>query len=89
MSQQDLEQLKHDLKAMVVEECDKDMPPEDISDDEILIGGPMELDSLDALQICMAVQQTYGVRIEAGARARKALRSINTLADIIQQERTR
>lgn len=87
MSQADLEQLKQDLKAMVVEECDKEVPPESISDEEILIGGPLELDSLDALQICMAVQHTYGVRIEAGSRARKALRSINTLADTIIRER--
>ncbi len=75
--------LKAALKALVVAECDKDIAPEDISDDEALIGGPLDLDSLDALQICMAVQHKYGVRIEAGPEARKALRSINSLSDTI------
>lgn len=77
------EELKIALKEMVVEECDKDVEPDAISDDEVLIGGPLDLDSLDALQICMAVKLTYGVRIEGGPDARKALQSIQTLANTI------
>lgn len=83
----DRETLKTALKAMIIEECDKDLSPEDIADDDMLIGGDFELDSLDALQICMAVQNQYGVRIETGPQARKALRSVNALTDHIIQER--
>lgn len=79
----DLDTLKHDLKVLVIEECDKDMSPDEISDDEFLIGGPMDLDSLDALQISMAVKSRYGLRIEGGPDARRILQSINTLADAI------
>ena len=71
------------LKALIIDECDKDVPVDDILDDEVLIGGPLELDSLDALQICMAVKAAYGVRIEGGPKARKALQSVQTLADTI------
>ncbi|MFA7554536.1 MAG: acyl carrier protein [Spongiibacteraceae bacterium] len=78
-----LEQLKHSLKVMIIEECDKDVEVDDIQDDERLIGGPLDLDSLDALQICMAVKANYGVRIEGGPDARKALQSVDTLAQII------
>ena len=77
------ERLKQALKVMIIEECDKDVEVENILDDEILIGGPMDLDSLDALQICMAVKTEYGVRIEGGPDARKALQSVQTLADTI------
>ena len=80
------EALKQALKRMIIEECDKDVPIEEISDDEILIGGPLELDSLDALQICMAVKNNYGVRIEGGPQARKALQSVRTLAETILAE---
>ena len=45
------------LKLLVIEECDKDVSPEEITSDEYLIGGPLDLDSLDALQICMAVKE--------------------------------
>lgn len=76
-------QLKRALKAMIIHECDRDVEIEDIADDEILIGGPLDLDSLDALQICMAVKIEYGVRIEGGPDARVALQSIQTLAETI------
>lgn len=76
-------QLKQALKVMIIEECDKDVEVDAITDDEILIGGPLELDSLDALQICMAVKSRYGVRIEGGPDARKALQSVQSLADTI------
>jgi acyl carrier protein len=83
----DVDELKRTLKAMIVKECDKDIAPETISDEEQLIGGPLQLDSLDALQICMAVQDRYGVRIEDGPKARRALRNIDSLAETILAER--
>lgn len=83
MAALDREALKLDLKRLVTQECEKNVPVADIGDDEYLIGGPLELDSLDALQICMEVKQRYGVRIEGGPEARRALLSINALADAI------
>jgi acyl carrier protein len=79
----DRESLKQDLKRLVTTECDKNVDVAAIGDDEFLIGGPLELDSLDALQICMEVKHRYGVRIEGGPEARRALQSINALADTI------
>lgn len=85
MAAADRETLKQDLKRLVTTECDKDVDLADIGDDEILIGGPLALDSLDALQICMEVKERYGVRIEGALEARRALQSINALADTILQ----
>ena len=82
------EQLKCALKSLIIDECDKDVEIDDIHDDEILIGGPLELDSLDALQICMAVKAHYGVRIEGGPDARRALQSVQTLATTILEARS-
>jgi len=79
----DREALKLDLKRLVTTECEKDVDVAEIDDDAFLIGGPLELDSLDALQICMEVKNRYGVRIEGGPEARRALQSINALADTI------
>ena len=79
----DRESLKQDLKKLVMSECDKHVDVAQIADDEFLIGGPLQLDSLDALQICMEVKNRYGVRIEGGPDARRALQSINALADTI------
>ncbi len=77
-------ELKAALKSMIIVECDKEeVSPEEIGDDDLLIGGPLELDSLDALQICLAVQRTWGVRIAPGPDARKSLRSVNALCETI------
>ena len=83
----DINTLKKTLKALVVKECDKDIAPETIGDDEVLIGGKLELDSLDALQICLAVKDRYDVRLE-GNDARKALASISALAQSIVESQT-
>lgn len=86
MTPTDLDALKQALKSMIVVECDKDIDAQSIADDEQLIGGALELDSLDALQICMAVKTQYGVRIESGPDARKALATVQALAERIQGE---
>jgi acyl carrier protein len=82
MAQLEFESLKQTLKALIVKECDKDIAPEAIGDEERLIGGPLELDSLDALQICLAVKDRYDVRLE-GNDARRALVSVSALAQMI------
>jgi acyl carrier protein len=85
----DVDELKAALKAMIVKECDKDIDPATITNEEQLIGGgALGLDSLDALQISMAVQERYGIRIEDGPKARKALRNIDALAELIIAERS-
>lgn len=76
--------LKRELKELIIHECQKEMTPDQIADDAPLFGdsGP-DLDSLDALQIAMAVQRRYGKRIEGNTETRSALASINALADFI------
>jgi len=82
----DRAELTSELKRMIVEECERDIDPQQIDDDEQLIGtgGRLELDSLDALQIALAVKQRYGKRIDGNNKTRAALQSVNTLADFIQ-----
>lgn len=82
--------LKQTLKQLIIEECDKedDMQLADFSDDMPLFGDQslLALDSLDALQISMAIQQKYGVRIEGAGLARKVMLSVNTLAHYITEQ---
>lgn len=81
----DRETLKTELKHLVISECQKHVTPDDIADDAVLIGraSALDLDSLDALQIALAVKQKYGTRIDGGNQTRAALKSINALADFI------
>ena len=85
MATMDRERLKLELKELIIFECQKDLAPADIKDDAFLFGDPagLNLDSLDALQIAMAVQRKYGKRIEGNNETRNALASIDVLADYI------
>lgn len=84
-----MESLKQELKELIINECEKEMDVADISDEQPIIRGDLDLDSLDVLQICMAIKTQYGVRIEGSAVSRKVLKNINTLADYVQAQRTK
>ena len=74
------------LKRLLLEACDKTEPPGGLADDEILFGpeSRLGLDSLDALQLSMAIQKRYGVRMPDSKETRRALASLETLAAHLQ-----
>lgn len=76
------------LKRMIVTEADKELAPESIADDAVLFGPQSEvaLDSIDALQISMAIHMQFGVRVEDPKQVRRIMVNINTLADFLQPE---
>jgi acyl carrier protein len=78
--------LKLRLKTLIVTETDKGVAPDAVTDDEVLFGpqSPLQLDSVDGLQISMALQQHFGVRITDPKDLLRIMRSINTLADHLQ-----
>jgi acyl carrier protein len=82
------EKLKMDLKKLIVEECDINIDPEEIRDDDPLFGrdSRLGLDSIDALQISIAIQNKFNLVITDSKQMRKVMRSMNTFADFIQPE---
>jgi acyl carrier protein len=85
-----LSALEQELAGMIAETCRcTEAPPADPSPDAPLIGpdSPFGLDSLDAVEIVVAVQRKYHVRIDSQETSRKVLRSLRTLAEFIQNHR--
>jgi acyl carrier protein len=76
-----------ELKALVLEAAEKTVPEGGLGDDEALFGpeSRLALDSLDALQVSMAIQERYGVRMPDSKETRRALTSIAHLANHIAQ----
>ena len=74
------------LKALVLEATEKTAPPGGLGDDEPLFGpdSRLALDSLDGLQLSMAIQQHYGLRIMDSKETRRALTSVAHLAQYIR-----
>lgn len=85
----DKEKLKYELKLMIISECEKEnVTPEDIPDDVELFSSDcvLELDSLDALQISMGLQNRYAIRLGDSKEFRRVVTNINELARFIEQQ---
>lgn len=77
--------LNHDIKTLIIETLRlKGTTPSDIDDDAPMIGGGLELDSLDALEVVVAIERAYGVKIDTSEDSKKALESVNALAAFIR-----
>ena len=51
------------VKKVIVNRLELPIPPEWITDDQPLFGRGLELDSLDALELCMAMDAEFGVAV--------------------------
>jgi acyl carrier protein len=74
------------LKTLIIATLNLDgVQPEEIPDDEPLIGSPrFGLDSIDALELVLALEKEFGVKIGSSEESRQALGSVNTLAGYLR-----
>jgi len=82
--------LIDELRELIVSALElEDMDPAEIDPKEPLFGDGLGLDSIDALELGMAVQKTYGVKLDAASEdTREHFRSIENLANFIASQRT-
>jgi acyl carrier protein len=82
-------QLRAELKRIIVTELNlKGRDPASIEDDAPLFGAGLGLDSLDALQLAMSIEEQLGVRIPEGDEARVIFQSVRTIADHVTKVQT-
>jgi acyl carrier protein len=75
-----------DLKKLLIENCMLKIEPAEITEDVPLFGpGGLGLDSIDAMQMTLAVEQFYKVPIKDPVTAREALQSLGTLRDWLRR----
>jgi acyl carrier protein len=88
----ELARLRSEIKALIVSELNlKGRDPETIEDDAPLFGsgnGGLGLDSLDALQLAMGIEERLGVRIPEGDEARDIFRSVRAIASHVAKVRS-
>jgi acyl carrier protein len=85
----DREILKRELKRLIIEELDlRGRSESDIPDDSPLFGEGLALDSLDALQLAVAVEERYSVEIPDDERAKAIFASVSALADHVLRARS-
>lgn len=82
--------LHQELKAFIIETMNlEDITPADIGDEAPLFGDEgLGLDSIDALELVLALKKKYGIVLEANdEKTRQHLRSVSTLAALIAATR--
>ena len=79
-----------ELTALILEATEKAPMAPPLSPDEAIFGTGtrLALDSLDALQVSMALQKRYGVRLADSKETRSILACVGNLADYLLQKRT-
>tara|TARA_R110002072_G_scaffold302958_1_gene490378 strand:- start:16359 stop:16637 length:279 start_codon:yes stop_codon:yes gene_type:complete len=84
-----MKELELEIKKLIIDALElEDITPEDIVADEPLFEDGLGLDSIDALELGMALQQTFGVRIDAEDEGtREHFRSVRNLASFVSANR--
>jgi acyl carrier protein len=78
----DRDSLRLEIKRLILTELDiRDKSDSDIDDDAPLFGEGLGLDSLDALQLAMAIEERFGVVIPEGEEAKTIFSSVSALAE--------
>ena len=82
---QNRKQIIDTFKIELIRRLNLPYEPEDLHEDISLLGAGLGLDSLDALEIVLCVENTFGVKIPDESTS--VLRSINTIVDFVLQEK--
>jgi acyl carrier protein len=82
----DPNELKQKIKTLMVENLMLQVTAEEIADDQLLFGpGSLGLDSVDALQLVVALDKNFGLKIPDPGAAKEILQSVNSIADAVQK----
>jgi len=82
--------LHRELKEFIIATMNlEDITPDEIGDDTLLFADDgLGLDSIDALELVLALKKTYGIVLEANdEKSREHLRSVATLAALVTASR--
>lgn len=83
----EIHSLKERIKQLMVENLMLQITAAEIGDDLPLFGpGSLGLDSVDALQLVVALDKNFGLKIRDPEAAREILRNVTTMAEAVQQK---
>jgi len=85
-----MQTLLRELKEFIIETMNlEDITPDEIGDDTLLFADDgLGLDSIDALELVLALKKKYGIVLEANdEKSREHLRSVATLATLVESSR--
>ena len=83
-----MDQLKKDIKDLIISSLNlEDVAPEQIVDDAPLFQDGLGLDSIDALELSVAIERKYRVTIPDEAVGKRVFQSVSALAEYVSANR--
>ena len=89
MASDDIKDLKKEIKELILKTLNiTDVTPDEINDSEQLFdpANILGLDSIDAIELVVAIQKHFKVRMDDQNQARLVLESVDTIADFLEKE---
>ena len=84
----DTQALRQELKEFIVRRLRLERTdPGSIGDDASLVGGGLDLDSIDLLELIVGLEKEYGLKIADAAEGKRVLTSVKSLADFVAGKR--
>jgi acyl carrier protein len=84
-----LEDIKLEIKKLIIQTLKfKNTNPEDILDDVSFFSGEntIKIDSIDSLELVLAIQKQFSVRINNQNLARVIINTVNSIAEFVYSE---
>lgn len=83
--------LMLELKRLIIDTLElEDVTPADIDPEAALFGEGLGLDSIDALELGLALQKQYGIKLDAEAETtRQYFASLNALQSLVEARRVK
>ena len=85
-----MEELILNLKNQIIEVLNlEDLTPADIDAEAPLFGEGLGLDSIDALELIVLLEREYGIKLSNPAEGKEIFKSVASIADYVQKNRTK
>ena len=83
------EELIEKLKGEIIEQLNlEDITKEEFNPDDELFGAGLGLDSIDALELIVLLERTYGIKIEDPKKGRDIFKSLRSMAEFIEKNQS-
>ena len=80
--------LKREIKQLLIENLMLQLTAEEIGDEQPLFGpGSVGLDSVDALQLVVALDKIFGLKIQDPETAKQIFQNVQTIAVAVERHR--
>lgn len=82
-----MDSTKQQLKSVIIKSLRlTDHKVADLPDDQPLIGGDLEIDSIDTMQLILEIERHFGIKLVSGKFDPSIWQNVNTLAAAIEEK---